>query len=236
VIVKGSSLVYGSNYQDPYMFREEMARTRGPRTNVERSLVEVEAFLRDFAEDNPHVTVTLLRFTNVLGDDIETPIATALRMPVVPEIWGFDPRVQFVHEDDVVGALTYATGLDVPGIYNVAGNGSLPWSEVCAMVGKRRMAFPPVLTNWAAEGLRMARVLRLPPEVLMLLRYGREIDNHRYKQVGFRYKYTTSGCVDAFARGLRLAGTIGEKNPSYKYQREVEDFFRHSPAVVRATD
>jgi UDP-glucose 4-epimerase len=236
VIVKGSSLVYGTNYQDPYMFREEMARTRGPRTNVERSLVEVEAFLRDFAEDNPHVTVTLLRFANVLGDDIETPIATALRLPVVPEIWGFDPRVQFVHEDDVVGALTYATGLDVPGIYNVAGNGSLPWSEVCAMVGKWRMAFPPVLTNWAAEALRMARVLRLPPEVLMLLRYGREIDNHRYKQVGFRYKYTTSGCVDAFARGLRLAGTIGEKNPSYKYQREVEDFFRHSPAVVRATD
>jgi UDP-glucose 4-epimerase len=236
VVVKSSSLVYGTNYQDPYMFREEMARTRGPRTNVERSLIEVEAFLRDFAEDNPHVTVTLLRFANVLGDDIETPIATALRMPVVPEIWGFDPRVQFVHEDDVVGALTYATGLDVPGIYNVAGNGSLPWSEVCAMVGKRRMAFPPVLTNWAAEGLRMARVLRLPPEVLMLLRYGREIDNHRYKQAGFRYKYTTSGCVDAFARGLRLAGAIGEKNPSYRYQREVEDFFRHSPAVVRATD
>src|SRR4051812_3143458 len=166
VVVKSSSLVYGSNYQDPYQFREEMPRTRGPRTNVERSLLEVEAFLRDFAEDNPHVGVTLLRFANVLGDDIETPIATALRMPVVPEIWGFDPRVQFVHEDDVVGALTYATGLDVPGIYNVAGNGSLPWSEVCAMVGKRRFAMSPVLTSWAAEPLRMARVLRLPPETL----------------------------------------------------------------------
>src|SRR4051794_20231290 len=236
VIVKGSSLVYGTNYQDPYMFREEMARTRGPRTNVERSLVEVEAFLRDFAEDNPHVTVTLLRFANVLGDDIETPIATALRMPVVPEILGFDPRVQFVHEDDVVGALTYATGLDVPGIYNVAGNGSLPWSEVCAMIGKQRFPLLPVLTNWAAEPLRIAGVLRLPPETLMLLRYGREIDNRRYKEVGFRYRYTTSGCVDAFAQGLRLAGTIGEKHPTYRYEREVEDFFRHSPAVVRATD
>jgi nucleoside-diphosphate-sugar epimerase len=76
VVVKSSGLIYGSNYQDPYVFREEMARTRGPRTNVERSLLEVEAFLRDFAEDNPHVVVTLLRFTNVLGDDIETPIAT----------------------------------------------------------------------------------------------------------------------------------------------------------------
>ena len=43
----------------------------------------------------------------------------ALRRPVVPEILGFDPRVQFVHEDDVVGALMYATTHDVPGVYNV---------------------------------------------------------------------------------------------------------------------
>lgn len=236
VVVKSSSLVYGSNYQDPYMFREDMQRTRGPRTNVERSLVEVEAFLRDFAEDNPHVVVTLLRFGNVLGDDIETPIAHALRLPVVPEILGFDPRVQFVHEDDVVGALMYATAHDVPGIYNVAGNGSMPWSEVCAMVHKRRIALPPVLTAWALEPLRMLRVLQLPPEALMLLRYGREIDNDRYKQAGFRYKYTTSGCVEAFAEGLRLEATIGDNHPSYKYQREVEDFFRHSPAVVRGTE
>jgi UDP-glucose 4-epimerase len=32
---------------------------------------------------------------------------------------------------------------------------------------------------------------------------------------------------------LRLAKTIGDKNPTYRYEREVEDFFRHSPAVVR---
>jgi UDP-glucose 4-epimerase len=236
VVVKSSSLVYGSNYQDPYMYREEMARTRGPRTNVERSLVEVEAFLRDFAEDNPHVIVTLLRFANVLGDDIETPVAKALRLPIAPEIWGFDPRVQFVHEDDVVGALTYASGHDVPGIYNVAGNGSIPWSEVCAIVGKNRAPITPVLTNLVAEPLRMVGLMPLPPETLMWLRYGREIDNDRYKRVGFRYHYTTAGCVEAFARGLRLAGAVGEKNPSYRYQREVEDFFRHSPAVVRQAD
>ena len=29
------------------------------------------------------------------------------------------------------------------------------------------------------------------------------------------------------------APTIGDKHPTYRYEREVEDFFRHSPAVVR---
>jgi UDP-glucose 4-epimerase len=236
VVVKSSGLVYGSNFQDPYVFREEMTRTRGPRTNVERSLIEVEAFLRDFAEDNPHVVVTLLRFANVLGDDIDTPIATALRLPAVPEIFGFDPRVQFVHEDDVVAALTYATRHDVPGVFNVAGDGNMPWSEVCAIVGKRRIPLPPLLTNLVAEPLRATRLLNLPNEALAVLRYGRTIDNSRYKEAGFRYKYTTAGCVESFAQGLRLAGTIGEKHPTYRYQREVEDFFRHSPAVVRTIE
>ena len=235
VVLKSSGLVYGSNFQDPYCFREEDKRTRGPKTNVERSLLEVESILRDFADDSPHVDVTLLRFANVLGDDIETPYTTALKLPVVPEILGFDPRIQFVHEDDVVGALMYATTHAVPGVYNVGGNGNMPWSEVCAIVGKRRLALPPILTSFAVEPLRLMRIVELPPESLMLLRYGRHIDNDRYKRAGFRYKYTTAGTVEAFARGLRLAGTIGDKHPGYRWEREVESFFRHSPAVVRDT-
>jgi len=66
-----------------------MARSGPARTNVERSILEVEGFVRDFADDNPHVDVTLLRFANVLGD-LDTPFALALRQPVVPEIFGFD--------------------------------------------------------------------------------------------------------------------------------------------------
>jgi len=210
-----------------------MSRTSAPSTNVERSLLEVEAFLRDFADDSPHVNVTLLRFANVLGDNLDTPFAIALRRPVVPEILGFDPRVQFVHEDDVVGAIMYAYNNDVPGVYNVAGDGNMPWSEVCAHVGKPRVPLSPVLTNLSAEPLRLLGLWDLPPEALQLLRYGRTLDNTRYQQAGFQYRYTNAGTVEAFARGLRLAKTIGDKHPTYRYEREVEDFFRHSPAVIR---
>lgn len=237
VVLKSSGLVYGSSYRDPYFFREETPRARAARTNVERSLLEVEAFLRDFAQDNPHVVVTLLRFANVLGDDLETPISQALRrLLLVPEIAGFDPRVQFVHDDDVVGALMYATAHDVPGVFNVAGDGVLPWSEVCAIVGKRRVTLPPVFTQWTGEALRALRLLDLPPEVLTLLRYGRGLDNTRYKEAGFHYLYSTAGTVKAFAEGLRLAKTIGSTHPRYRYEREVENFFRHSPAVARRGD
>ncbi|HZJ28255.1 MAG TPA: NAD-dependent epimerase/dehydratase family protein [Acidimicrobiia bacterium] len=232
VVVKSSALVYGANFQDPCVFSEDMDRTRAARTPVERSLLESARFFRDFAQDNPHITVTKLRFSNVLGDDIDTVFSRALHMPVIPEVLGFDPRLQFTHEDDVTGALLYATTHDVPGIYNVAGDGQIPWSEVCAVVGKRRIPLPPLLTNWAVEPLRIARVLDLPPEMLALLRYGRVVDNHRFKRAGYRYRYSTIGTVDAFARGMRLERSVGDSHPSYRYERDVESFFRHSPAVI----
>jgi UDP-glucose 4-epimerase len=233
VVVKSSTLLYGAGSRDPYFFREEAPRTSPPHTEVERSLMESSAFLDDFAEDNPHVTVTMLRMTNVLGDDISTPFSKALRLPAVPEIFGFDPRLQFTHEDDVVGALVYATTHEIPGSFNIAGDGSMPWSEVCRIIGKRRVPLPPVLTPWAAEPLRMLRLVDLPPELLTLLRFGRAVDNTRFKRAGFRYRYSTAGTVDAFARSLRLEHVVGDNNPSYRYERDVETFFRHSPAVVR---
>src|SRR5947209_5233909 len=109
IVVKSSTLVYGSSYQDPVWFREEMSRTGPPKTRVERSLIEVEGYLRDFAEDNPHVTVTLLRFANVLGKDIRTPISKALSLPATPGILGFDPLLQFVEEGAVVRSIEFVT-------------------------------------------------------------------------------------------------------------------------------
>src|SRR3954469_13357574 len=73
VIVKSSTLVYGSSAKDPNWFKEETSASSPPRSPVEQTLHQVEGYVRDFAEDNPHVNVSLLRFTNVLGPDIVTP-------------------------------------------------------------------------------------------------------------------------------------------------------------------
>ncbi|HMF03257.1 MAG TPA: hypothetical protein VKH17_00470, partial [Acidimicrobiia bacterium] len=95
------------------------------------------------------------------------------------------------------------------------------------------MPLPPVLAALAVEPLRAMRLIDMPPEMLSLLRYGRGVDNSRFKRTGFRYKYTTAGTVDAFARSLRLERAVGSSEPEYTYERDVETFFRHSSAVVR---
>src|SRR3546814_8402411 len=85
----------------------------------------------------------MLRFSNVLGPDISTPLSKALELPLTPSLMGFDPRVQLVHETDVIRAITHVLDNGVEGIYNVAGDGLVPWSEVAAICGKRTFPLPP---------------------------------------------------------------------------------------------
>ena len=233
VVVKSAALVYGSSPQDPYWFRETDKRSGQPRTRVERSLLEVESYVRDFARDNPKVCLSTLRFCNVIGPDISTPFVSALEMPFVPKVAGYDPRFQLVHEDDVVSAILFALDKQVPGVFNIAGDGMLPWSEITAIVGKRGIPMSPFGIDFATAPLRRLGLVDLPPELIDLLKFGRGIDNSRFKEAGFRYQYTSAGAVAAFVEALRLRKTMGDHDPGYRYEEDVEQFFRHSPAVMR---
>ncbi|HPB45657.1 MAG TPA: NAD-dependent epimerase/dehydratase family protein [Microthrixaceae bacterium] len=233
VIVKSSTAVYGCAASDPTWFTEDMEPSAPLRRPVERSLDQVESYVRDFAEDNPHVRVSLLRFSNVIGTEISTPLTRALELPLVPSVLGFDPRFQFVHESDVIRSILYVLDHDLSGVYNVAGDGLLPWSEVVSLCGKRRLPLMARVTSLATLPLRQFGLSGLPEEYLNLLRYGRGVDNTKLKQSGFEYDYTSAQAIKAFIEGLRLRRTVGSHSGEYRYERDVEQFFRHSPAVVR---
>jgi UDP-glucose 4-epimerase len=233
LVVKSSSLVYGSTEKDPATFTEETPRSRAPRTDVERSLVEAESMVRDFALESPSTVVAILRFANVLGSDIVTSISKNLSRPLCPYVFGFDPLVQFVEEDDVVRALEFVTQRRLPGTYNVAGAGRLPWSEVAAICGARLFPLPPLRSVLPIAPLVRLGIFGFPPELEALLRYGRGMDTSRLVSAGFEYRYTSAGAVQSFARHQRLRRGAGRRSAAYVYEYDVEQFFLHSPSVVR---
>jgi UDP-glucose 4-epimerase len=230
-IFKSSAHFYGTAQDDPAFFTESMGRPHPPGTPIERDIVEAEASVADFADKNPGVATTILRCANVLGPDVRTSHSALLSLPVVPTILGFDPRYQFVHEDDVVGALAHATQNDVPGVYNVAGDGVLALSEVIDLLGKQLAPLiPPWGTGLAAAALRRFG-LRLSPEMLGQLRYGRGLDNRKFKATGFGFRYTTRETVIGLGESMRLDPILRGVSEPYRYEREVEEFLRWSPHV-----
>ncbi len=228
-IFKSSGHVYGAAQTDPAFFTEAMSRSQPPTNAIERDVVEAEASVIDFANKQANVDVTVLRCANVLGPDVNTSFARTFALPLVPMIAGFDPRLQFVHEDDVVHALEHAAVNPLPGVFNVAADGVLALSEMIGLLGKRPL---PVLPPWGTGILTAplrALGVQIPPEMLNLMRFGRGLDNRRYKASGFGYGYTTREAVLAFSEHLRLRPILSGVESSYTYEGEVERFLHRSP-------
>jgi len=232
-IFKSSTSYYGSEQDDPAFFTERMKRPHRPATMLERDIVEAEEAVADYSEKHPDVTVTVLRCANVLGPDVETNFTRMFSLPLVPMVLGFDPRLQFVHEDDIVHALEHAALNDVPGVFNVAADGVLALSEAIDLVGKRPLpALPPFGTGLVFGPLRRLG-LRIPVETTNLLRFGRGVDNRAFKAAGFSYGYTSRETVAKLGEHLRLEPVMRGHEERYHYEREVEDFLRWSPHVRR---
>ncbi len=236
LVVKSSAHFYGAERDDPAFFTEDMRRPHPPRTPIERDIVEAETAVQDFAHASPEVEVCVLRFANGLGASLRTPHTRLLSLPAVPMIFGFDPRYQFIHEEDIVGCLEHAVRTDIEGVFNAAADGVLALSEVCGLLGRPPLPIlPPVGTTLAAN--QLARLgLRIPDEMLAQLRYGRGLDNRKLKATGYRFRYTSREAVLKFREALRLAPMLEGTQEVYRYEREVEEFLRYSPSVRHTND
>jgi UDP-glucose 4-epimerase len=233
VVFKSSAHYYGAEQDDPAFFTEAMDRPHAPGTPIERDIVDAERAVREFALRHPHVTVTVLRFANGLGPALRTSLSQVFGLPAVPAILGFDPRLQFIHEDDIVGCLEHAVRHDTPGVFNCAGDGVLALSEIAGLLGKPfAPVLPPVATGLAAGAVERIGI-RLPAEVRRQMRFGRGVDNRRFKATGYRYRFTTRETVQRLAEYQRLEPILREGGGSqtYRYERELEDFLRYSPSV-----
>jgi UDP-glucose 4-epimerase len=233
VVFKSSAHYYGCERDDPAFFTEDMQRPHPPRTRLEADVVEADQAVQGFAKRNPDVTVTLLRFANTLGPDLRTSHTELFDLPAVPSILGFDPRYQFIGEDDLVEVLRHAVAEELPGIYNAAADGVLVLSEIASLLGKPLLPIlPPWGTGLGATALRGLGI-RVPPEVLQQLRYGRGLDNRKLKATGLRLGRTTRETVSAYAESLRIKPLLAAADTGYRYEREVEEFLRWSPHVRR---
>jgi UDP-glucose 4-epimerase len=234
VVFKSSAHYYGCERDDPSFFSEEMERPHPPAAAIERDIVEAEGAVHDFARRNPDVTVTVVRFTNALGAGVTTSFTRLFGLPAVPTIFGFDPRCQFIHEDDIVGVLEFVLRNELPGVFNGAADGVLVLSEVLDLLDKPMLpVLPPWGTGMVAGPLRRLG-LRIPTEMVNQLRYGRGLDNRRLKAAGYTYRYTTREAVIKQREALHVAPLLRDAPQPYRYEREVEEFLRWSPSVRRA--
>ncbi|MCS0639468.1 NAD-dependent epimerase/dehydratase family protein [Streptomyces sp. LP05-1] len=206
LVVKSTTSVYGSAPRDPAVFLETTSPKALPSGGFAKDAVEVEGYVRGFARRRPDVAVCVLRFANILGPGADSPLAEYFSLPVLPTVFGYDPRLQFVHEDDVLEVLRIAAdeprrGTLNSGTFNVAGDGVLTLSQCSRRLGRPTVPVPLPAVTWVGTALRTVGATDFSPEQIRLLTHGRVVSTAQMREtLGFEPAYTTAGAFAAFAR------------------------------------
>ncbi|AKH84113.1 NAD-dependent dehydratase [Streptomyces sp. CNQ-509] len=213
LVVKSTTSVYGSAPRDPAVFTESTPPKALPSGGFAKDAVEVEGYVRGFARRRPDVAVCVLRFANILGPRVDTPLAEYLALPALPTVLGYDPRLQFVHEDDVIEVLLLAAGEPRrgtinSGTFNIAGEGVLLLSQAARRLGRPTVPVPLPAVTWVGSALRSAGMTDFSPEQIRLLTHGRVVETTQMRELlGFTPEYSTAEAFADFAAG-RAAGLL----------------------------
>jgi UDP-glucose 4-epimerase len=212
LVVKSTSTVYGASSRDPAMFTEEMGPRRNPRSGFGKDAAEIEGYVRGFARRRPDVRVIMLRLANVVGPHVVSPMTSYFRLPVIPTVLGFDPRMQFLHETDLNRALLLSVISDIAGTFNVAGDGILMLSQAVRRLQRATLPLPGFAVGQLGSVLRQARLADFSPEQLSFLTFGRGIDTTRMRtELGFEPVYTTAGAFADFASSMPATSRVSER-------------------------
>ncbi len=206
LVVRSSAAVYGSSPRDPAVFTEQDEPVVPPTSGYAKDATEVEGYVRGLARRRSDLIVSVLRFANFLGPTVDNPLTRYFHMPVVATVLGFDPRLQFIHEDDGIEVLRRMTVEDHPGCFNVAGDGVVLLSQALRRAGRPIVRLPaPAVQTLGDVGRRFGGLKGFSPELLRWLTYGRVIDTSRLTaELGWRPKYSSEEAFADFAdsRGL----------------------------------
>jgi|SRR5437868_5066880 len=212
LVVRSSAAVYGSSPMDPAVFTERDEPVEPPTSGYAKDAVEVEGYVRGLQRRRSDLTVSVLRFANLLGPSVDSPFTHYVRMAIVPTVLGFDPRLQFLHEDDCVEVLRRVTIEDHPGCFNVAGDGVLLLSQALRRAGRPYVPVPsPSISVCGDMGRRFVGKSGFSPELLRWLTYGRVIDTSALaRELAWRPKYGSEAAFADFVTARGLGHSLGQ--------------------------
>jgi UDP-glucose 4-epimerase len=215
LVVRSSTAAYGASFRDPAVFTESTPPTLLPRGGFAKDVIEIEGYVRGFKRRRPDVLTTVLRLAPFVGPIADTTLTRYFALPVVPTVFGRDPRLQFIHVDDALELLTRSVVEDHPGTFNVAGPGVLLLSQAIRRAG--RIAFPVIEPGMSALAafVKASGVGDFNLDQLDLFVHGRVVDTSRLvAEFGFEPRSTEQAFQALIrGRGLHRPGAFAALRP-----------------------
>lgn len=181
IVVLSSHYVYGALPDNPYYVDEEYPLNVSRTYPEVRDLAEVDTLCNAFLWRHPEIATTILRPVATLGPTVHSTMARYLRQTYVPMIMGFDPMMQFIHEDDVADAVALALERGTHGVFNVVGPEAVPLSVAIRETGGVAVPIPEPIARIVFGQLFQWGLYHVPPGAIDFVKYPCTLDGRRFR-------------------------------------------------------
>jgi UDP-glucose 4-epimerase len=142
----------------------------------------------------------------VLGPSAGKDVSRIFTFPGPVGVYGYNPPIQYLHEDDLARILTLVIQRGVYGVYNLAGDGVAFYNEIIdALPGRylclpNFLAYPLVGMTW-----KMGMQGRRNSAELDLLRFPLLLSTSKIREAtGYQINYTSLETLNSFVNGVLL--------------------------------
>lgn len=142
ILFLSSATVYGAWPDNPVPMTEEHPPRPNPDYPYAVHKQRAETLIRQFGQEHPEVTWTILRPPGIVGPHLTGPLARLWRRSRSIIIDGGRSPGQFIHEEDLVDLIIAALRARAGGVFNATPDDWVPWRDLWPAAGKPTLNIP----------------------------------------------------------------------------------------------
>lgn len=215
LVCLSSTMCYGARPDNPAWLTEDHP-LRPPPSRSLRDKAEADAQVRRFADEQPHVAVSVARVGAMLGSAPDHFWTRMFARPVVPVVLGYDPLMQLMLADDAADGIVALWRARARGTFNVVGRGVLPLSHVVTRLRRVPLFLPSGVGQAVLGALWSAQLVDIPARFLDFFRWPWVCDGTRLRAAtGYAapHDITTALSIFASTRPGRGADAAAPQGP-----------------------
>jgi UDP-glucose 4-epimerase len=213
VLVTSSASAYGAFPDNPVPITEEHPVRGVADFSYARDKTESDRLCQLWAERHPERTMTIVRPCIVFGPNVDNYLVRLwTKSPFAVDAGGvLDGEIQFVHEDDVVEAMTTLLLGRHGGAFNVAGDGTMKMRECAELIGSPVRKLPLRVYRGMAKAMWAARASEAPPGQIEFALHPWIVSANKLKlTTGWQPRHTSR---ETFEITMRTHGKLPPEGP-----------------------
>jgi len=207
VLVTSSAVAYGAFPDNPVPLTEDDPVRGVSGFSYARDKTESDRICQLWAAKYPERVMTIVRPAIVFGPNVDNYLVRLwTKQPFAADVGTLDNEIQFVHEDDVVEAITALLLGRHAGAFNVAGDGEMTLRECAELIGSPIRRLPLRAYRGLAKVMWALRQSEAPPGQIDFALYPWIVSNEKLKRTtGWKPTHTSR---ETFEITMRAHGKL----------------------------